>query len=234
MAVGTKAGAFAALTLLFLVYLPHLDPQFKQAISLLAIFSLIYANLVAMRQQQLRRFFAYSGISHAAFLLIPIVSGTPHAFQAIAFYLVVYALATLGAFAVLVFLERDVLEEKGMRIPDLQGLYTRHRGLALILALSLLTLAGIPPTAGFFAKFYVFELAYQSGNYLLLVIGLLTTVLSAYYYLRIVLQLFLESPNSAEQKPALPLAATVVALFSFLGLLFLSFYPAPLFNFLFP
>ena len=228
MAVGTKAGAFAAFTLLYLFFLPQGDLGWSQGIALLAILSLIYANLVALRQQQLRRFFAYSGISHAAFLLIPVVSGTAEAFQAIAFYLVVYSAATLGAFAALVFLESGSYEEKGIKIADLQGLFGRHPKIALVLALSLLTLAGIPPTAGFFAKFFVLKLAFQSGQYPLLIVGLLTSILSAYYYIRIAIQMFTGIPQQTQERAPLLPGAAIVALFSFLALLFLIIYPAPL------
>ena len=230
MAVGTKAGAFAALALLFIKFLPRFDLHWDQATSLLAIITLIYANLVAMRQQQLRRFFAYSGISHAGFLLIPIVAGTTEAFQSLAFYLVIYTAATLGAFAVLLFLDSAASrQEKGSAIPELRGLFHRSPWLAVILTLSLLTLAGIPPTAGFFAKFFVLKLAYQSGHYLLLVVGLLTTILAAYYYVRLVAEMF-AAPSTETPQPAYSWPAGMVAGASFILLLLLSIYPALLLN----
>jgi NADH-quinone oxidoreductase subunit N len=224
MAVGVKAGAFAAFVILFLLFLPNFNSAWNEAISILALITLVYANMVALRQKQLRRFFAYSGISHAGFLLIPIVAGTADAFQIVAFYLVVYALATLGAFSVLLFVDKA---NTGAMIQDLKGLFSRSPLLALIFTLCLLTLAGIPPTAGFFAKFFVFKAAFQSHYYVLLIVALLTTILSAYYYLRIIGVLFAEVETDSDTH-LVSWPATAVALFSFLTILFLSCYPAPL------
>lgn len=228
MAVGTKVGAFAAFARVFLVALPHFDPLWNQGMMWLAIATMIYANFVALRQIQLRRFFAYSGISHAGFLLIPFVAETPDALTALTFYLTVYAIATLGAFAVLAFLDRD---SKGVMMKDLQGLFKRSPYLAALFALSLLTLAGIPPTAGFFAKFYVFKIAFQSGAITLVIVGLLTAILSAFYYLRIVSVMFADLP---EEKEAIPSSwtAALVGMIMFAAILFISCYPGPLLDFL--
>lgn len=223
MAVGTKAGAFAAFVRLFFEALPHFDPSWNQVIDTLAYATLIYANIVALRQLQLRRFFAYSGISHAGFLMIPVVVGTSEAFTSLAFYLTIYAIATLGSFAVLAFLDHD---SKGVMLQDLHGLFIRSPWLAGILAVCLLTLAGIPPTAGFLAKFYIFKVAFQAGYYSLVVVALLTTILSAYYYLRIIAVMLSESPSGEEGLPSSWQAALVGAT-SLIAILVLSCYPAP-------
>lgn len=224
MAIGTKAGAFAAFVRIFLLSLPDFNPIWSEGISLLAFPTLIYANFVAIRQVQLRRFFAYSGISHAGFLLIPLAVGTSEALPALTFYLVVYALATFGAFAVLAYLDKT---KEGVMLRDLYGLYRNSPFLAGVFSLCLLTLAGIPPTAGFFAKFYIFKLAFQGGYYALVVVGLLTTILSAFYYLRMVGVMFSETPIE-ETPPMRSWPAAVVGVASIVGILYLSFYPAPL------
>jgi NADH-quinone oxidoreductase subunit N len=226
MAVGTKVGAFAALARVFLVALPEFNTIWNQAIALLAIPTLIYANIVALRQMQLRRFFAYSGISHAGFMLMPLAAGTSEAVPALVFYLIVYALATLGAFAVLAFLDRDV---DGVLLRDLRGLFWRSPLLAGILTLCLLTLIGLPPTAGFLAKFYVLKLAFQAGYYPLVIVGLLTAILAGYYYLRIIALMFSEAPAETEVLPQFWSAGTV-GLISFAALLLLACFPAPLLN----
>ena len=228
MATGTKAGAFAAFAVVFLLSLPRFDVVWNQAIALLAYPTLIYANYLAIRQTQLRRFFAYSGISHAGFLLIPLAAGTPEALPALKFYLVVYALATLGSFAVLACLDK---RSEGVTFDDLKGLFRRSPLLAGSFALCLLTLAGIPPTAGFFAKFYVFMVAFQAGYYGLVVVGLLTTILSAYYYLRIIAIMLAESEERAELMTC-PLPIKIVGVVTCFSILFLSIYPAPLFDLL--
>lgn len=224
MAVGVKAGAFAALVRVFMVALPHFDSAWNQGVAFLAFPTLIYANMVALRQTHLRRFFAYSGISHAGFLLIPIAVGTEEALSALLFYLVIYALATFGCFAVIAFLDHRI---QGVVIHDLFGLYKRSPLKAAILTLCLLTLAGIPPTAGFFAKFYVFKVAVQSGYYALVVVGLLTTIISSFYYLRMVAVMYAEKPDEAV-KVSHPLSSVLVGVAACMGIVLLSLYPESL------
>ncbi|CCB87597.1 NADH-quinone oxidoreductase subunit N [Parachlamydia acanthamoebae UV-7] len=225
MAVGTKAGAFAAFVRLFFGVLPQFDPVWNEGIAWLAYLTLIYANFLALRQTQLRRFFAYSGISHAGFLLIPLAAGTPEALPALLFYLVVYVIATLGCFAVLAFLDE---RSEGVVMQDLHGLFKRSPVLAGIFIVCLLTLGGIPPTVGFFAKFYVFKVAFQAGYYGLIIVGLLTTILSAYYYLRIIAMMLSEAP-SENVSPLYSWPAAAVGVISCTLLVLLSCYPAPLF-----
>lgn len=221
MAVGTKVGAFVAFFRVFLIVLPGFNPFWNQAIAWLAIITLIYANSVALRQTQLRRFFAYSGISHAGFLLIPLIANTADAWQALAFYLVVYSLATFGSFAVLATLDQG---SQGVCLPHLQGLFYRNPFLATIFALCLLTLAGIPPTVGFFAKFYLFKLSFQAGYYVLTIVGLLTAIISAFYYVRIISLMFSEKPQEVIPLPH-SLPAALVGVASFAGIVIFSISP---------
>lgn len=227
MAVGTKAGAFAALARVFLDALPAFDPIWNQGIALLAYPTLIYANFVALRQKQLRRFFAYSGISHAGFLLIPFAVGGSDALPALLFYLVMYAVATLGCFAVLSYLDHG---NEGAMLKDLNGLFKRAPVYAGILTLCLLTLAGIPPTVGFFAKFYLFKIAFQAEYYTLVIVALLTTILSAYYYLRMIAVMYSETPSAA----LIPLSqwtTAAIGIFCFAVIILISFFPQPLLSF---
>jgi NADH-quinone oxidoreductase subunit N len=226
MAVATKIGAFAAFIRIFMQAIPEFSPIWSQSIALLAYPTLIYANYVALRQTQLRRFFAYSGISHAGFLLIPLAAGGENALTALLFYFVIYALATLGCFAVLAFLDK---KEEGVMFDDLNGLYSRSPLLALFFSFGLLTLAGIPPTAGFLAKFYVFKVAFEAGFYGLVIVGLLTTILSAFYYLRLIGLMFSKEPlaDGASAKHSFP--AMSVATFCLVALVALSVYPEPIF-----
>lgn len=224
MAVGTKVGAFAAFARVFLIALPQFNSLWNEVVSWLAMATMIYANIVALRQVQLRRFFAYSGISHAGFLLIPVVAGNAEALPSLEFYLVIYALATLGAFAILAILDHHT---KGVFLKDLQGLFRRSPWLAGIFVLCLLTLAGIPPTAGFFAKFYVFKAAFQAGYYSLVIVGLLTTILAVFYYLRIVSIMFSETP-SEKAPPLRSWPAVFVGVVAFAAIIIFSCYPEPL------
>lgn len=229
MAVGTKVGAFAAFVRVFFDALPHFDPLWNEGIVWLAYPTLIYANIVAIRQVQLRRFFAYSGISHAGFLLIPLAAGTPDALSALLFYMIVYALATMGSFGVLAFLDQ---RSEGVMMKDLKGLFQRSPLLAGLLSLCLLTLAGIPPTAGFFAKFFLFKVAFEAGYYALVIVGLLTTIFSAYYYLRIVGLMFSEAPHEEESSLMRSWPAAAVGLVSFAAIIAVSFFPGPLLDLL--
>lgn len=226
MAVGTKAGAFAALIRIFLVTFTSFNPMWHQIIAYLAFPTLIYANFVAMRQTQLRRFFAYSGISHAGFLLIALASSAPNATSAMLFYLVVYTIATLGAFAVLSFID-DTSE--GVTLDSLKGLFYASPLKAAILTLCLLTLGGIPPSVGFFAKFYVLQVGFQAGYYGLVIVGLLTTIFAAYYYLRIVAVMISEKQEIVKAEIR-SYSALTASLFACIALIALSFYPEPLFS----
>lgn len=221
MAIGTKAGAFAAFIRIFLEALPNFNPYWSQGAEILVIMTLVYANTIALRQIQLRRFFAYSSISHSGFLLIPIIAGSVESVPALLFYLIVYSLATFGCFAVLAYLDD---RKEGVVLEDFRGLFRKAPILAAVMTLSLFTLAGLPPTAGFFAKFYIFKVAFQQEYYSLVVVGLLTTILSVYYYLRIVSLMLSECLETAKS-PFYTWPAAVVGAASFTFIAYLSFYP---------
>lgn len=227
MAVGTKVGAFAAFAIIFLKMIPQFNPLWHDVVAFLAYPTLIYANIVALKQTQLRRFFAYSGISHAGFLLIPLAVGTPEALTALLFYFVVYALATFGSFAVLAFIDHT---EEGATFDQLRGLFKRSPILAGCFSICLLTLAGIPPTAGFFAKFFVFKIAFQAGYYGLVIVALLTTILAVYYYLRIIGIMFSDSPVKLETLPKRP-GAVLVGCLTVFCILILTIYPTGLLDY---
>lgn len=225
MSVGTKVGAFAALALLFLVFIPNFDPFWNIAIEWLSYATMIYGNFLALRQTELRRFFAYSGISHSGLMLSLFAASGPDSLNALLFYLVVYSLATLGAFSVLAYLPQ---RGEGIFFKDLQGLFYRSPLLTFLFALSLLTLAGIPPTVGFFAKFFLFKSVFQAGYIGLVIVGLLTAILSAYYYLRIVNISFSKSVHEPE-KIVLSWPAVSLGILAITALIWLSIYPEPLF-----
>lgn len=187
MAVGTKIGIFAALIRVFIEALPNFNPVFNQALLLLFFPTLIYGSFLALRQVNLRRFFAFSGMSHSAYLLIPIFSNQTESVPSMIYYLVVYALATFGAFTFMVRVDK---EKKGLRIEDLEGLFFKAPFLTGLFTCSLLILAGIPPFAGFFAKFYIFKIGIQGGYYIAVAFGLVMTVISFYYYLKILCKMF--------------------------------------------
>ncbi len=227
MAVATKAAAFAALIRLSLSTFTDLTPIWNHLIAILAYPTLIYANFVALKQQQLKRFFAYSGISHAGFVLIGLAAHTPLATNAILSYLIVYSIATLGAFAILALIDES---KEGTTIYDLQGLIYSSPCLASIFCISLLTLGGIPPTIGFFAKFSVLKEAFSAGYYGLVVVGLLTSIVSAFYYLRIIAFLF--TRKQSKLSVAASITTFTAAATSCIAIITTSFYPELLFTLL--
>lgn len=220
MAVGTKAGAFAALIRIFMIALPGFSLVWNEGIAILAYLTLIYANFLALRQLQLRRFFAYSGISHAGFLLLPLAAGTQDAVSAMIFYLIVYGFATLGCFGVLAYLDE---KKEGVLLEDLKGLFYKSPYLACIFGVCLLTLAGIPPTVGFFAKLYVLKVTFEAGFHGLVLVALGTTILSAYYYLRFAAIMFRNPTTETFNRSW---TAKTVATVAIVGLVLLTFFPA--------
>ena len=222
MSVGTKIGAFAALSIVFLLFLPRFHPLWNEGIVLLAYPTMVFANIVAIRQTQLRRFFAYSGISHSGFLLFAFAAGTPEVIPSVLFYLTVYALATFGAFAVISLLDKD---SGGATISDCTGLFHRSPLLASLLILSLLTLAGLPPTVGFIAKFFLFKIAFEAGYYGLVVVGLLMTILSIFYYTRIAAVMFAQ-PSELSVTPQRSWAGITLGVVTAVAIVSLSLFPS--------
>lgn len=161
------------------------------------IASITVANLFAIRQKNLKRFMAFSAISQAGYLVLAVMDGTAQGMTALVFYLLVYMVSNLGAFAVL-----TVVEEKSGKIgmDDYNGLYQTNPKLAFLMTLCLFSLAGIPPFAGFFSKFFVFMAAFNAGFHLLVFIALVNTVISLYYYLLIVKAMYI-NPNSQPIAP---------------------------------
>ena len=225
MSVATKVGAFAAFTRVFLVELPNWNSIWNEGIAIISIITILYANYVAIQQKQLRRFFAYSGISHSGFALIPIAAGGEGAIYALLFYLAVYSFATLGCFSVLCSLDvlKNLENNDGIVLDDLKGLFYRSPFLAIIFSIFLMTLGGIPPTVGFLSKFFLFKIALDSGFYTLTIIALFTTILSAFFYLRFI-AIMLRDQNEEKETKLSP-AIVVLGSVCVLGIVWFSINP---------
>jgi NADH-quinone oxidoreductase subunit N len=211
MATGVKAAAFAALLRVVLPGGPALE-----GLGLLIALSVLWGNLAALGQKEAKRLLAYSSIAHAGYMALGLYTG---AAQAVTFYLLAYVLATGLAFAAL-----SLISEEEVPLEGLRGLFQREPVLALALGFAALSLLGLPPFPGFWGKYLVFLEAAKAGQYGLLVLALLTSAVSAYYYLALGLSVF--QPKAAEVAPTLPrpLARSVVLLAT-LFLLFLGFFP---------
>ena len=183
MSVAAKIGAFAGFLRVFPLALPQFAAQWSQALAAIAILTMVLGNLAALRQTNLKRLLAYSSIAHAGYLLIGVASGGPAGIWSVLFYLLVYAGMNLGAFGVLLLLERQGAEAD--RLEDLAGLAGRAPWAAVMLVLFMVSLAGLPPTAGFIAKLYLLRAALGAHQVALAIVGVLTSVVSVYYYLRV-------------------------------------------------
>jgi NADH-quinone oxidoreductase subunit N len=155
----------------------------------LSVITITLGNLFAIRQTDIKRFFAFSSISQAGYILLGIISGTAQGMTATVYYLLVYLFSNLAVFGVIAAVEQQA--QGDTRIAAFNGLYKSNPILAFVLMLAVFSLGGIPPFAGFFSKFMIFAAAYAEGNYILVLIALLNTVISLYYYLLIVKALFI-------------------------------------------
>jgi NADH-quinone oxidoreductase subunit N len=210
MSVGTKTAAFVAL-IRVLAALPAHDQPWLLALAVLAVLTMTLGNLAALRQTSLKRMLAYSSIAHAGYILIGLAAGNQRGIEGALYYLVAYTFMTLGAFAVVLAVQRR--EENDVSIERLRGLASRQPALAVLMAIFMFSLAGIPPLAGFFAKLYVFSGAVEAGLTWLAIIGVLNSAIGAYYYLRVTVALFMADPAAdavQAPRPRWPVMVTVV------------------------
>ncbi len=197
LSVASKAASFALLLRIFLGPLATSRATWEPLLITVAILSLTVGNLAAISQSNVKRLLAYSSISHAGYILLGLIAGNETGIQGVAVYVLVYTFMNLGVFLVIVALRRrNVLGED---LEDLSGLMHKSPGYAILMLICLLSLAGIPPTAGFIGKYYIFLALIQTGHYLLAIFAVLYVAVSIYYYFRIVRSMFLGDP--AEEAP---------------------------------
>jgi NADH-quinone oxidoreductase subunit N len=226
MSAGVKAAAFGALLRVFDSALPGLSPHWKPLVAVLAIVTMVVGNLAALAQTNLKRLLAYSSIAHAGYVLAALVAEPERTGEAVLFYLVAYAAVNLGAFGALAALAREGREPLSLR--DVAGLADRRPAVAAALTVFLVSLTGIPVTAGFVGKFYLFGAAVSAGWTVLAVVGVVTSVVSAYYYLRVVVAMYMQEPAGEDPwSPVSPASAFALAASAALTLL-LGVWPAPL------
>lgn len=230
MSVGAKAAGFAALIRVFSLVFPSLASQYTPIFWGLAALTMLVGNVVAVAQTNLKRMLAYSSIAHAGYILMAFVpfGDTVIRANSIAsalFYLMVYALGSLGAWAVVIGMEKE--DNKGTEINDLAGLGKRSPLTAAAMTVFMLSFTGIPLTLGFWGKFYLFRTAIEGGFVSLAVIGLLTSLVSAFYYLRVVVKMYFAEGSSDFHWN---FWTSCVAIFSALAIVVLSFIPGSLFD----
>ena len=223
-AAAPKVAGIAMFVRATIVAFPGITQQWQQIVVFVAIASMVLGAFAAIGQRNIKRLLAYSSIGHMGFALVGLAAGTPDGVQGVLIYMAIYVAMTLGTFAVVLSMRRDgVLVEN---IYDLAGLARTHPTMAFFLAALLFSLAGIPPLAGFFAKFYVFLAAINAGLYTLAVIGVLASVVGAYYYLLIVKIMYFDEPARGFARMPVSLRL-VLGIGGLINLLFFA-YPAPL------
>jgi NADH-quinone oxidoreductase subunit N len=219
-----KVAAFAMLTRVTLTAFPGIQMEWRQIVVFVSIASMALGSFAAIGQRNIKRLMAYSSIGHMGFALVGLAAGTVQGAQGVLVYLAIYVTMTLGTFAVILAIKRN--GQTFENISDFSGLSRTNPVLAFIFAMLLFSLAGVPPLAGFFAKFYVFVAAIKAGLFTLSVIGVLTSVVGAYYYLAIVKVMYFDEPLTRLDPVRMEVRA-VVAIMGIFNILFFA-YPGPL------
>ena len=233
MSAGAKAASFAVLLRLFITGVNPVITNFAETLWILAILTMTVGNIIALVQTNIKRMLAYSSIAHAGYILIGFTAlslNSEIAGTAIIFYIAVYTFMNLGAFGVIIYLEKS--KEEVLNIADYAGLGFKKPFAAMCLTLFMLSLGGIPPTAGFMGKFYIFSSAVQSGLIGLSVLGVLNAVISMYYYLKIVVFMYMKEAkldfSYITSKPIMVLGIAISAL----GVIYLGIVPQTITNLL--
>jgi NADH-quinone oxidoreductase subunit N len=224
MSTGVKAAAFAAFVRIFLGGFEPLHAQWGVIVAWIAVATMILGTVVGVAQSNVKRMLAYSSIAHAGYLLVGLVAASAVGQAAILFYLLVYAVTNLGAFGVVAVIATRERPHGDLR--DFAGLWYSRPALAGLMTLFLLSLGGFPPTAGFIAKWYIFSAAVQQGDYWLAIIGVLTSVVSVFYYLRIVVMMYMSETRGVFEPAPLSTIGLAGLAIAGIGILYLGILPS--------
>ncbi len=227
MSTAVKAAAFAAFVRVFLSAFEPLSTSWVPLLWWIAMATMILGSVVGVVQTNVKRMLAYSSIAHAGYILVGLIAGGQTGKAAVLFYLATYAITNIGAFGIVAVLAtRDHAHDE---LSDFAGLWHRRPMLAGLMTVFLLSLGGFPPTAGFIGKWYVFNAAVQQGQYTLAIVGVLTSVVSVFYYLRIVVMMYMtEQPAGAAVEPRLTTAATTALTLAVAAVFYLGVLPTGL------
>ncbi len=226
MSTTIKAAAFAAFARVFLTALEPFRGDWLPMLSAIAGLTMIVGTVVGVAQTNVKRMLAYSSIAHAGYLLLGLLAANSAGKAAILFYVVAYGVTNLGAFGVLAALSTNDRPHDDVR--DFAGMWTERPGLAALLTVFLLSLGGFPPTVGFIAKWYIFNAAMQQGLYSLAVLGVLTSVVSVFFYLRIVVMMYMTDEKAPGQRPGAPKVALAGMLIALVAVFYLGVLPGQL------
>lgn len=230
LSVAPKAATLIVLVRLFDAMgpmLPHVS--WMKMVAAMAILSMVVGNAVAIVQRDLKRMLAYSGIAHVGYMMIALLTIRDESVAAVAVYTITYALMNIGAFGVVSLLMKN--QNDPQTLDDIAGLGFRRKFFGFALAICMFSLSGLPPTAGFISKFYIFKTAIESGHTTVALIGILASIVSVYYYLRVVYYLYMKEPAEGYEVGTsggvFALGALTIAV---VGILAIGVYPSPLFQ----
>ena len=211
-----KAAGFGALIKLFITAFPEVYPLWQNLFWILAALSMTVGNISALVQSNVKRMLAFSSVSHAGYILIGVLVFNSNGISAVLFYFAVYSAMNLGAFSIISIVEKD---DKGMKFNDYRGLATKYPWLALSMAIFMVSLAGFPPTAGFIAKYGLLSAAAANGFIWLVIIAVVNTLLSAYYYLRLIVNMYMKNEEETVESTYRGINQVFIGLLAFMILL---------------
>ena len=223
MSTGVKAAAFAAFVRVFLSALEPMHAEWAGVLWVIAAATMIVGTVVGVAQSSVKRMLAYSSIAHGGYLLLALLAGNDMGKGAVLFYLLTYAVTNLGAFGVIALLE--TADRPNDQIRDYAGLWNDHPTLAALMTIFLLSLGGFPPMGGFIAKWYVFTAAVKAGYTGLAIIGVLTSVISVFFYLRVVVMMYMTASESTTRIPSVPKVAGAALVVSAILIVYLGILP---------
>jgi len=228
MSAGPKVAGFAVLLRVFTYTLEPMHAHSTAIISGLAVLTMTVGNIMALSQTNIKRMLAYSSIAHAGYALVGLAAGGPEGAASVMLYVCIYALMNMGAFGVVIMLRKA--GERGEEIGDFAGLGKTNRTAAFLMLIFMFSLTGIPPMAGFVGKFYIFKSAVQAGLVWLAVVGVLFSAISAYFYLRIIMIMYMKEPKGSFELTTSPSLALALAI-SVTAVIVIGVYPTNLLNF---
>ena len=224
ISAGPKAAGFAAFLRIFMEALPNLQGEWSGVLILLAMLTMTVGNVIAIAQTNIKRMLAYSSIAHAGYVLIGLAAANDEGISSAMLYLLIYCVMNIGAFGAIILAKTE--DGESLMISDYAGLGLRKPLLAMFMTIMLLSLAGFPPTAGFVGKFYIFKAAVGAGHIWLVIIGAVNTAISAFYYLRVVVTMYMREPE--EELEFSPYASTLVVglILAAVGVLLIGILPS--------
>ncbi len=229
ISAGPKAAGFAAFIRIFMEALPDIQPQWSGVIILLAMLTMTVGNIIAIAQTNIKRMLAYSSIAHAGYVLIGLAAASDEGTSSAMLYLLVYCVMNIGAFGA-VILARTA-DGENLMISDYAGLGFRKPLLSMFMTVMLLSLTGFPPTAGFVGKLYLFKSAIGAKLYLLVIVGAINTAISAFYYLRVVVTMYMREPEEELEFKSYPSTLVIGLAVAAIGVLLIGILPSLLLDF---